>query len=157
MAQNLEKYLEALREAVGEERFPIARAQVNALGRVLTRERRRELESGRDNGVRREILDKRYGGFLADEVKNLVSILAEKKELSLLDGILDDEESGDSAVVTTARKISGETRNWLSEELKLACGANKIDFKEDKNIIGGVRIKIGSREVDATMRTKISL
>lgn len=153
----MKNYLKALLEAVGEDKFPIAKAQLKALSGVLTRERRRELESGKDNGVRREILDKRYGGFLSDEVKNLTVILAEKKELSFLDGILDSDDLGDHAVVTTAGKISGETRDWLKEELRATCGANKVDFMEDKGIIGGVRIKIGSREVDATIKSKISL
>jgi F-type H+-transporting ATPase subunit delta len=61
------------------------------------------------------------------------------------------------AEVTSAHALSPEQTTQLSDTLKAQAGKNvKIHAKVDPAILGGLVVKIGSRMIDSSLRTKLS-
>jgi F-type H+-transporting ATPase subunit delta len=63
-----------------------------------------------------------------------------------------------TAQVTVAEKLSDKNLNALKGALKTVTGGQDIDFdvKVDPAIIGGLIVKVGSRMVDTSLRTKLN-
>jgi len=63
-----------------------------------------------------------------------------------------------SARVTVAEKLSDKNLDALKDALKSVTGGKDIDFdvKVDPAIIGGLIVKVGSRMVDSSLRTKLN-
>jgi F-type H+-transporting ATPase subunit delta len=63
-----------------------------------------------------------------------------------------------SAQVTVAEKLSDKNFEALKDALKSVTGGKDIDFdvKIDPAIIGGLIVKVGSRMVDSSLRTKLN-
>ncbi len=62
------------------------------------------------------------------------------------------------AEVTSASTLSGENLAALKDQLKAASGGRdvQLDAKVDPSIIGGLIVKLGSRMVDGSLRTKLN-
>ena len=62
------------------------------------------------------------------------------------------------AEVTSASALSSENLAALKDQLKAASGGRdiKLDVKVDPSIIGGLVVKLGSRMVDGSLRTKLN-
>jgi F-type H+-transporting ATPase subunit delta len=62
------------------------------------------------------------------------------------------------AEVTSASAISDENLDTLKDQLKAASGGRdvQLDVKVDPSIIGGLIVKLGSRMVDGSLRTKLN-
>jgi F-type H+-transporting ATPase subunit delta len=63
-----------------------------------------------------------------------------------------------SAQITVAEKLSDTNLDALKSALKLVTGGKDIDMdvKIDPAIIGGLIVKVGSRMVDSSLRTKLN-
>jgi F-type H+-transporting ATPase subunit delta len=63
-----------------------------------------------------------------------------------------------SADVTVAERLSETHLGALKEALKSVTGGKEVelDVKVDPAIIGGIMVKLGSRMVDASLRTKLN-
>ena len=63
-----------------------------------------------------------------------------------------------TAQVTVAEKLSDKNLDALKSALKSVTGGKDIDFdvKIDPAIIGGLIVKVGSRMVDSSLRTKLN-
>jgi F-type H+-transporting ATPase subunit delta len=63
-----------------------------------------------------------------------------------------------TAQVTVAEKLSDKNLDALKGALKTVTGGKDIDFdvKVDPAIIGGLIVKVGSRMVDTSLRTKLN-
>jgi F-type H+-transporting ATPase subunit delta len=63
-----------------------------------------------------------------------------------------------TAQVTVAEKLSDKNLDALKDALKSVTGGKDIDFdvKIDPAIIGGLIVKVGSRMVDSSLRTKLN-
>ena len=63
-----------------------------------------------------------------------------------------------TAQVTVAEPLSDKNREALKDALKSVTGGKDIDFdvKVDPAIIGGLIVKVGSRMVDSSLRTKLN-
>lgn len=153
---HIKKYLNALREAVGERKYPLALAQLRAAHSTLTPKQLQELQFCKDNKERLQLLGKWCGNFLADEVKNVIALLSEKNQLDLLSTIQETDASSDSVTVITAKPLSQEDKSWIATELRNVCGEAKINFAKDESLIGGVKIRIGDREIDNSIKTKLT-
>lgn len=147
---SISDYLHALSEAVSEERYPLALEQLRTARRFLTENRRRELERAKDAFDRLRMLDEWFGGFLAKEVKNTLALLAEERNLDALDKI-SSEEREEPVTVTTARPLSQSLKELLLREF----GAASATFKTDTSLIGGVKIRVGDREVDNSLKARL--
>ena len=63
-----------------------------------------------------------------------------------------------SAAVTVAEKLSDRHLDALKDALKQVTGGKAVDLnvKVDPAIIGGLTVQLGSRMVDASLRTKLN-
>jgi len=62
-----------------------------------------------------------------------------------------------SAQVTVAEPLNDARMNDIRDALKQVTGKDvRIDVTVDPSIIGGLRVKLGSRMVDASLRTKLN-
>jgi F-type H+-transporting ATPase subunit delta len=62
-----------------------------------------------------------------------------------------------TAQVTVAEKLNDARMNEIRDALKAVTGKDvQIDVDVDPSIIGGLKVKVGSRMVDASLRTKLN-
>jgi len=61
-----------------------------------------------------------------------------------------------SASVTSAHKLGAAQLDALKSQLKAAMGRDvQIDLETDPELIGGLVVKVGSRMIDSSLRTKL--
>jgi F-type H+-transporting ATPase subunit delta len=62
-----------------------------------------------------------------------------------------------NADVTSAHPMTPEQMQVLSETLRMSLGKSvRIDTRVDPNLLGGLVVKIGSRMIDSSLRTKLN-
>jgi F-type H+-transporting ATPase subunit delta len=100
------------------------------------------------------------GGLAA----NFIKLVASKRRLFAIEGMISayaalaDAKAGVvKAEVTVAEALSDKNRKAVSEALNAVTG-KKVAFTEkvDPAIIGGIVVKMGSRMVDSSVRTKLN-
>ena len=71
---------------------------------------------------------------------------------------LASENRGEAtAEVVTARALNDDQLKQLKQQLRARAGRDvTIDAKVDPNILGGIVVKLGSQQVDASIRTKLN-
>ena len=81
---------------------------------------------------------------VADMLKNFRALLA--------------RERGEvSADVASAHPLSAEQMNTLKDTLKAQVGKDvQINTRVDPNLLGGLVVKVGSRMIDSSLRTKLN-
>ena len=61
-----------------------------------------------------------------------------------------------TAQVTAARDLSDSQKDALLEALRKAVGAKvQMDLRIDQSLIGGLVVKVGSRMIDTSLRSKL--
>ena len=106
------------------------------------------------------VLAKAGTGALA---RKLVLLLAQKRRLFALADVIRAFESlvarqrGEiSAQVTSARPLSAAETEELKHVLKSRLGREpKLEVTVDPSLLGGLRLKLGSRMIDSSLRTKL--
>lgn len=96
-------------------------------------------------------------------VNNFVGILADKRRLTILSLIIKVSQDmiakkrGDiTAEITTAEKLDVKQIKKLTDSLKKLAGSNvQLSIVVDKEILGGLIVKIGSTMIDHSVRTKL--
>ena len=151
----LQEYKTALGQVVGEEKFPLALHHLLIAAKFLTEEHLRQLQLCSQNTERLELVEKWFGGFLANEVKNILVLLAEKNQLSLLQEADSGAQTGQKITVSLPKLLSQDTRHWFIQELQDIYGEVEIYFKEDEKLIGGVKIRVDDKELDYSLKTKL--
>jgi F-type H+-transporting ATPase subunit delta len=99
----------------------------------------------------------------ADLTRRLVLLLARKRRLFALSGIIRAFEDllakhrGEvAAEVISARPLSSAETEELKRTLKAKLGREpKLDLHVDPSLLGGLRLKVGSRMIDSSLRTKL--
>jgi F-type H+-transporting ATPase subunit delta len=62
-----------------------------------------------------------------------------------------------TAEVATAHALTGAQMQVLSDTLKASIGKNvQINTRVDPNLLGGLIVKVGSRMIDSSLRTKLN-
>ena len=62
-----------------------------------------------------------------------------------------------SADVASAHALTPEQLQLLSDTLRTSIGKNvRIDTRVDPNLLGGLVVKVGSRMIDSSLRTKLN-
>ncbi len=95
---------------------------------------------------------------------NLVLLLAQKRRLFALNDIIASFERhvarsrGETeAQVTSARALSDGEVTELKSVLKSRLGKEpRLETKVDPNLLGGLVVKVGSRMIDSSIRTKLN-
>jgi F-type H+-transporting ATPase subunit delta len=102
-----------------------------------------------------------FGGITA----NFVKLVASKRRLFVLPDMiraflaLNDKAKGVTrAEVTVAAPLSADHSAALDETLRRVSGGQtvKVNVNVDPSIIGGIVVKLGSRMVDASLKTKLN-
>lgn len=94
---------------------------------------------------------------------NFVKLLARNRRLFAVADILKTfrallaRERGEvSADVATAHQLSPTQMQVLTDTLKASIGRNvQINTRVDPNLLGGLIVKVGSRMIDSSLRTKL--
>jgi len=94
---------------------------------------------------------------------NFLSMVAKNRRLNILSGVIDAflgelaERRGEfTADVHTARALTSAQEEQLASKLReIAGGKVHLTVKEDKGLIGGITVKLGSRLIDASIKTKL--
>jgi len=101
---------------------------------------------------------------LSDMVANSLALMASKRRLFVLPQLLAelsrlvaDEKGEMTAEVTAAKALSSEQQEKLAETLKARVGKDvKLKMAIDESLIGGLVVKIGSRMIDTSIRSKLA-
>lgn len=101
---------------------------------------------------------------LGDLTANLLGVMAGKRRLFALGevletfvGLLAEHRGQITAEVMSARALSEAQRDALKEALATATGREiKLDTTVDESLIGGLVVKVGSRMVDTSIRSRLS-
>ena len=112
----------------------------------------------------KEILNIVSTGLQLDNItKNFLFLLSFNKRLMFLDKIYDyfinvlsKEENVLNVDIILPKKISEKEINEIQNKLKLKIkDKTKLNFLEDENIISGFIIKLGSKMVDYSIKSKL--
>ena len=96
---------------------------------------------------------------------NFIKLVASKRRLFVIRGMvaaykaLADQKAGVvTAEVTVAEKLSDKNLKAVVDTLKDVTGKKNINVAEkiDASIIGGIIVKMGSRMIDSSVRTKLN-
>jgi len=95
---------------------------------------------------------------------NFVKLIARNRRLfaatdimKAFRALLARERGEVSADVTSAHPLTPEQMQLLSDTLKTSIGKNvRIDTRVDPNLLGGLVVKVGSRMIDSSLRTKLN-
>ncbi|MFN3938398.1 MAG: F0F1 ATP synthase subunit delta [Gemmobacter sp.] len=101
---------------------------------------------------------------LSSLVSNTLALMGAKRRLFVLPQLLADlrariaEEKGEvAAEVTSARKLTAAEIRSLSATLKERVGKTvKLDATVDESLIGGLVVKVGSKMIDTSIRSKLA-
>lgn len=96
--------------------------------------------------------------------RNFIGVLANNRRLGALASIIRTFESlaahhrGEvTAEVTSAHPLTADQTNALKAKLKTGLGRDvAIDLNVDPAILGGLVVKVGSRQIDSSIRTKLN-
>ena len=97
-------------------------------------------------------------------VRNVIGLMATKRRLFVLDDVISifaqlmaDHRGEVTAEVTAARALSKTQQNALAKSLKAAIGREvKLNTTVDEGIIGGLVVKVGSKMIDTSIRSKLA-
>lgn len=107
------------------------------------------------------VLDKAGANALT---KNFIALVARKRRLGMLkdmikayDTLLADKRGEVTAEVTSAHKLKAEQIKKLKAALKASLGREvQVETSIDQSLLGGLIVKVGSRMIDSSLRTKLS-
>ena len=95
---------------------------------------------------------------------NFLNLVARNRRLfatadmiSAFDALLAQHRGEVTAEVTSAGKLSAAQTKALKTALKSAIGQDiKVDTQVDESLLGGLVVKVGSRMIDTSLRTKLN-
>ena len=100
---------------------------------------------------------------IGELTRRFVNVVARNRRLFALPGMIEiyrallAERRGEiTAQVTSARPLSETQRVAIERALMRSAGANvSVDARVDPGILGGLIVRVGSRMVDSSLRTKL--
>ena len=100
---------------------------------------------------------------VSDLTVRFVGVVARNRRLFALDDmcvayreLLAARRGEITAEVTTAHPLSDTQRESLERELRTSMGSKvALDMRVDSDLLGGMVVKVGSRMVDSSLRTKL--
>jgi F-type H+-transporting ATPase subunit delta len=111
-------------------------------------------------GVKAILASAKISGIAANFIKLVASkrrLFAVRDMITAYHAIADQKAGVAKAEVTVAEKLSDKNRKAVTEALKGVIGKNvSIIEKVDPSIIGGIVVKVGSRMIDSSVRTKLN-
>jgi F-type H+-transporting ATPase subunit delta len=101
---------------------------------------------------------------LSPIVDNTLGLMAQNRRLFVLPqliatvkGMIADEKGEVSAEVTSAKKLTKAQTDKLAKTLKASIGKDVIvNVSVDESLIGGLIVKVGSKMIDSSIKSKLS-
>lgn len=101
---------------------------------------------------------------LSPLIRNFLGLLARNRRLfalpDMITGYLNrlaDKRGEVTAHVVAAQDLSPQQREAVNEQLRKAVGRKvAVDLEIDPNLLGGLVVRVGSRMVDASLRSKLN-
>lgn len=100
---------------------------------------------------------------VSDMTRRFVGVVAQNRRLFALDAmcvafrdLLAERRGEITAEITTAAELSDAQRGRLEQQLRAAMGSKvALETRVDRSLLGGMIVKVGSRMVDSSLRTKL--
>ena len=100
---------------------------------------------------------------VSELTKRFIGVVAQNRRLFALtgmikqfQGILARRRGELTAEVTTAQALTDAHRQAIEDGLKKAMGTKvAVDARVDEDLLGGLMVKVGSRMIDSTIKTKL--
>jgi len=100
---------------------------------------------------------------VSELTKRFIGVVAQNRRLFALtgmikqfQGILARRRGELTAEVTTAQALTDAQRQAIEDGLKKAMGTKvAVDARVDEDLLGGLMVKVGSRMIDSTIKTKL--
>ena len=116
-----------------------------------------------DPPAKKRVLHEMLGERIGRPAMGLLHVLIDKRREMLLDNIADEfdryrdlREGRQHVYVTAARPISEDQLSEIRERLEKATGKKiLIHQKIDPHVVGGLRIKLGDKVIDGTVRQRL--
>lgn len=116
---------------------------------------------GEKHGVLMQVLKKADMGVLTS---NFLALVAKNNRLSVapdmvsaFNALMAKHKGEVSAQVTSASELSQAHKDALAKTLKSTIGQDvKIDTMVDPDLLGGLIVKVGSKMIDNSLRTKLN-
>ncbi|MEM8628225.1 MAG: F0F1 ATP synthase subunit delta [Pseudomonadota bacterium] len=100
------------------------------------------------------------GGFVANVLKIMAQnrrLFAAESMISAFNTLLSRHRGEVQAVVTSAEPLTGQQQDDLRASLKQTTGKDvSLDLRVDPSLLGGLVVRLGSRMVDTSLRTKLN-
>ena len=100
--------------------------------------------------------------MLAKNLKNFFLLLIEKRRIFYVNKIFDSflklisKKRGELKASLISSKLSKSELEKLSNDLSKSTGATlKLDYKVDKNLIGGLKLQLGSVMINTSIKNKL--
>ena len=101
---------------------------------------------------------------LSDTVASSLKLMSSKRRLfvlphlmAVLRGLIADEKGEVTAEVRAARALSDDQSTKLVETLKASVGKTvKMNVTVDESLIGGLIVRVGSKMIDTSVRSKLA-
>ena len=101
---------------------------------------------------------------LSGNVTNLLGLMASKRRLFVLPqliralrDLIADENDEVTADVIAAKEMTQAQQDKLAKTLKASVGKDvKINLAVDENLIGGLIVKVGSKMIDTSIRSRLA-
>lgn len=101
---------------------------------------------------------------LSKDVANTLGLMASKRRLFILPSLIStvkamiaDEKGEVTAEVTAAKALSKAQQDKLAATLKATVGKDvNVTVSVDETLIGGLIVKVGSKMIDSSIRSKLS-
>jgi len=138
-------------------------AELILANRALALGLRKILYNPKIKSARREIIETTLSPHVSAPIINLIYFLAQENRLRIFGKIveeyrrvLDQKKKGILAEITTAEKLSKEDLTHYERKLEEKIHAPVyLQPTVDPTILGGAILKIGSRTIDNSFRTKL--
>ena len=100
---------------------------------------------------------------LSTNVKNFFFLLVEKRRIFFINKITESflklcsNKRGElKASLVSSRELSQSLLDEISNDISTAVGSNiKFDYKVDKDLIGGMKVQLGSIMIDTSIKNKL--
>ena len=101
---------------------------------------------------------------LTAEISNTLGLVASKRRLFVLpqmvakvQEMIADEKGEVTAEVTAAKSLTKTQQEKLAKTLKASVGKDvKVNVAVDESLIGGLVVKVGSKMIDSSIKSKLS-
>ncbi|RKD21977.1 ATP synthase F1 subcomplex delta subunit [Caminicella sporogenes DSM 14501] len=112
---------------------------------------------------KKKVVSEVFGDKLSQEMNNFLKIILDKKRAYYIEQIKNEYEKMVNeykgiikAVAVTAIPLTEEEKNNLEEKLSELTGKSiKLTNEIDKNVIGGVLVKLGDKVIDGTIKGRL--